>query len=244
MSKDDPMAPKSDLDQLFGEARDPVGDTDLDALFAATARERDAERGPLAWLRSRPTWLRRLVALAAVLACVGTAAWSHPRPDLGEVGWDALVLPTLSLGVMLVAAVWLGLRPLYEPTLARWKTTAFLVLCALATVVATLVPAEEASPHGFRIWPCFGIGLLIALPVYAIMRVVDRGSRLSAILAAGVAGLAGNIGLEARCAMDGAAHGLGGHASVLFVLLLGVAAASWVEVRLNAKGPARLTEED
>lgn len=222
-----------ELEQLFHEAREAADPTDLDALFEATLQAREADRGVSGWLRSRPTWLRRLIATSAVFTMLGAIAIFEPRHDLAEIGIAALLPPALALGVLVLVSIWVALRPMQAPTLSRAKVASLLGICVASAIVVAIYPADEVATGGaLAVWPCFGLGLLVGLPVYALTRLLDRGSRISAVLAAGAAGLAGNLALEVKCAMDGAAHGLGGHASVLVLFVLGALAAFWVEGRL------------
>jgi hypothetical protein len=69
-----------------------------------------------------------------------------------------------------------------------------------------------------------GVGILLGIPVYALLRLVDRGNAFGSLVAAAAAGLAGNFILKAHCSVPGTSHELLGHASVavLFVLGLGL----------------------
>ena len=69
-----------------------------------------------------------------------------------------------------------------------------------------------------------GMGLLFGLPVYAIVRLFDRGNTFGSLVAAAAAGLAGNMLLKMHCPVDSTSHVLLGHASVavLFVVGLGL----------------------
>jgi hypothetical protein len=71
---------------------------------------------------------------------------------------------------------------------------------------------------------CMGFGLLLGVPVYALLRLVDRGNAFGSLIAASAAGLAGNFVLKAHCAIETTGHVLLGHASVavLFVVGLGL----------------------
>ena len=60
---------------------------------------------------------------------------------------------------------------------------------------------------------CMGVGLLLGIPVYALLRLVDRGNALGNLVAAAAAGVAGNFVLKAHCAIPGTSHELLGHAS-------------------------------
>jgi len=67
-----------------------------------------------------------------------------------------------------------------------------------------------------------GVGLLLGVPVYALLRLVDRGNALGNLVAAAAAGVAGNFVLKAHCSIPGTSHELLGHASVALVFVLGL----------------------
>ena len=69
---------------------------------------------------------------------------------------------------------------------------------------------------------CMGAGLLLGVPVYALLRLVDRGNAFGSLVAASAAGLAGNFVLKAHCSVPGTSHELMGHASVALVFVLGM----------------------
>ena len=69
---------------------------------------------------------------------------------------------------------------------------------------------------------CMGVGLLLGVPVYALLRLVDRGNALGSLVAAAAAGVAGNFVLKAHCPIAGATHELFGHASVALVFVVGL----------------------
>jgi hypothetical protein len=88
------------------------------------------------------------------------------------------------------------------------------------------LPAAHAEVHagGGNIIAgvCMGVGLLLGIPVYALLRLVDRGNALGSLIAAAAAGVAGNFVLKAHCPVPGTAHELLGHASVAMLFVLGL----------------------
>jgi hypothetical protein len=76
--------------------------------------------------------------------------------------------------------------------------------------------------NGFMAGACMGVGLLLGVPVYALLRLVDRGNALGSLVAAAAAGVAGNFVLKAHCSIAGTSHELLGHASVALVFVVGL----------------------
>ncbi|MEO0322938.1 MAG: hypothetical protein AAF447_08265 [Myxococcota bacterium] len=179
-------------------------------LRDAVAGRIAADRGPLAWLRSRPTPQRRALALGLVALSVGSGFLSlKGSPTLAVV-----------LGAAAAGGAWLGLRPLHRPPAPaplRWAAT----LGALALVVALAFgdPSAAPAPVAARL-RCFVPGLSLALGVYALWRALSRHpAGFAAFAGAAAAGLASNGFLAARCGAGDWAHLLLGHASVVGVLL-------------------------
>jgi hypothetical protein len=69
---------------------------------------------------------------------------------------------------------------------------------------------------------CFVYGLLFALPVLVLARVVDRGEHRigrAALCAALAGGLTANLGLHLHCPITHAGHLLLGHATLVLALV-------------------------
>ena len=92
---------------------------------------------------------------------------------------------------------------------------------------------DDGTPSGSGVAellsPCGLVGALVALPVYLLVRLLDRGSSLSAVAAGTAAGLAGNTFLQMHCANTGTAHMALGHAMVVVWCVLGVLLARRLE---------------
>jgi hypothetical protein len=192
---------------------------------------------PLAALRRRPGWQRNLVGLAALVTLVVATRVAMPRADLA-------VYPTWRLALELtvyVAAFGLAslvaLRGAHLPTLPRLQTYALVVATVGLVALVGMLPAPHAhsvpASRGAAelLSGCALMGVMVALPVYALVRSLDRGSSLSAIAAAAAAGLAGNAFLQMRCANTSQAHLVFGHAAVGVWLVAGVALVRAVERR-------------
>jgi hypothetical protein len=200
-----------------------------------------ARRSPAWWLRSRPTALRRAIGLLtfAIIGVLGIVAL--PRPDMAVYPMGRMVASLAALGVLLVLAIHQALRPLHAPAIGRAKGLVVIALALLATLVVTsLPPAHAAHPASIggtgdellsRAGACFYFGLLLGLPVYAIVRLLDRGSMLSAILAGAAAGLTGNFALQLHCPITATEHTVLAHFSVAAVFVAGVALLTRVEQR-------------
>jgi hypothetical protein len=129
----------------------------------------------------------------------------------------------------LVLAMFMVTRPVHLPAIPRWQSWCLVCVALGATVVAAFWPvpaALAATTHdhggGFMAGACMGVGLLLGVPVYALLRLVDRGNALGNLVAAAAAGVAGNFVLKAHCSIAGTSHELLGHASVALVFVVGL----------------------
>ena len=214
-----------------------VGDADgssglsTDAVWAELACRVEEEAGPAAWLRSRSTPVRTVLALV-VPGLSATVYWMTKR----RADWD--VYPRYRMLVeigVLVLAVWLvaraELRPLQRAARPITRATAALIAFALPVAIALVAPAHAAHSAslqgtGADFWPralaCLGFGLSIGLPALIVVRLLDRnpqGPRVLMLLACGLGGLAGNLTLHMHCPITHLSHLLVGHASIGLVLL-------------------------
>lgn len=241
MSPTDQMMSDADRDPaLDALLRDPGGPmADADALFAALEQQVEAsEKKPAGWLKSRSTPTRRLIAFGA-FALVAAYAVMSARDDLGSYPIEQLVVSIGALLVLLGMSLVLAIRPLHEPALPTWKLGSLAGAAVLATVALAFLPGlGETTPAGASLFamasPCMYMGLALGLPVYAIARIVDRGTRLAGVLAASAAGLTGNLFLQMHCPIDDPGHGLVGHASVVAIFVGGAFLIRLVERRLRS----------
>jgi hypothetical protein len=211
-------------------ASEPGVEAMLGELHATLARK----RGPATELREAPTALRIFVALGAVvLVVLFHVAWRR-RPDLGVYPMDALLVAVVSSGLLLGAALVVGLRPLQRSPLPRWQRyTLVAAALALPVILATRprVHRDHAlSLGGANFWEqaaaCGSYGLLLALPLLVVCWALDRGEHRSlpnALLAAGAAGISANLALELHCPITDPLHLVAGHASIGIVLVIGYA---------------------
>ncbi len=206
-------------------------DVHLDEMYDAVRAQCDKhDQGFLGYLRNQPTTMRRSVCFGA-LGLIGTIAMlTLPMVDPAKrtTEWGATLVAYLVLmAISIVAAT----RPLQLPTLPRWRGILLATLAVGATLVAVLLPtshthAPAVSPMSFA--PCMGLGLLIGIPVYAVIRLVDRGNALGGLLAAAAAGLAGNFLLTYHCPVTEAGHIMAGHVSVAVIFVVGLGLVHWL----------------
>lgn len=202
----------------------------LERMFCDVKQQCDRSDHTLTgFLRSRSTTVRRSIVLA-VFAALAIVGW-HLFPLIDErarsTGW---FLSLTGFALLVVLAMYAVTRPVHLPALPRWKAWLLIAATLAATVLAAFwpLPTAQGDPHaegvGVMAGVCMGVGLLLGVPVYALLRLVDRGNPLGNLLAAAAAGVAANFVLKAHCPVPGTAHELFGHASVavLFVLGLGL----------------------
>lgn len=221
-----------DIGQHLRELDAPgPGDVHLDQMYSAVRAQCDEhDRGVAGYLRNRPTTVRRAICFGALGLIGAIAMLTLPMVDPAKrtTEWAATLAAYLVLmAISIVAAT----RPLQLPTLPKWRGALLAALAVGATLVAVLLPsAHTHAPSGSSIGfgPCMGIGLLIGLPVYAVIRLVDRGNALGGLLAAAAAGLAGNFLLTYHCPATETGHIMAGHVSVAVIFVVGLGLVHWL----------------
>jgi hypothetical protein len=223
--------PDAGLDERLrelGSAGSAEDDECIDRMFAGIRAQCDkSDRTITGFLRSRSTIVRRLIVLSVftVLAIVGWFAFPLVNDQARTVQWTTSLV---TFCVLLVVAMFMVTRPVHLPALPRWQSMCLACIAVGATVLAAFWPhpAAQAATHDHTgdvmAGACMGVGLLLGVPVYALLRLVDRGNALGALVAAAAAGLAGNFVLKAHCSVPGTSHELLGHASVALVFVLGL----------------------
>jgi hypothetical protein len=196
---------------------------------------------PLAPLRHRPTWQRNLLGLMLLFTVVIVAYAVFPRRDmvhypLPRLGAE-LAAMVVAFGLCLVVAM----RGTHRAELPRGVTYGLVALAVLVVASFGLLPAPHSHDAyvsrgiGELIGPCTFIGLGIALPVYALFRLLRRGSALGAFAAAAAAGLVANTFLHGHCSMTAGSHLVLAHAMVGVWLLLGVGVMQAVQRRRGVR---------
>lgn len=195
--------------------------------FDVLASRIERERGPLAWLASRPTALRMLLALAGVAVLTTLVALAAPRADLAVYPLGRMLGLLLALGAVAAAVVVVALRPLFLPQLPAKLEPALLALALTAPFLVGVLPmahmAHPASLEGTgadflrRAAACFVFGAVVGAPILVLARFLDRRRHAriaTALLAAAVGGLTGNLALQLHCPITDPSHILVGHGTV------------------------------
>ncbi len=225
------------LETSFGR-----GDRELRELLIKTETRISMDATASGWLKSRRTWVRALLAVASgTLIFVYVLMWMR-RPDFDAYPRERMLLTIgMMLGLM-VASLWMGLRSLGRPPLPTWLQRGLTTVGVVAAFLLAAMPSGYLTPQQFVSMelidvlgtPCFFLGLLFGVPVYALARVLDRGANpFSAILAALAAGLTGNLVLDVHCPRSDPTHLLFGHFSVVLVFVLAAGSLSWIERRVR-----------
>lgn len=191
----------------------------LSSLEARLAQE---ERGVVAWLRSRPSRTRlALGAAVAAVPVVDALVDLSLRPGQGALH-PAHAL-TFAMAPLLLYALWLGLRSHSRPALGARQLFGVLLLSLAALLLIDVWPAPVAAAElarsGGTVLGCAGVGLLFALPVYAWLRLLDRGDNPHGPVLALGAGISANLALNLHCSGHGPLHDILGHFAVVVVLL-------------------------
>ena len=206
----------------------PPTDDRVDRMFADMKAECDkSDRTVTGFLRSRSTMARRLIVLTvfAALAVIGWFVFPLVGDEARTAPWTASLV---TFCILLVLAMFMVTRPVHLPALPRWQSMCLACVAIGATVLAAFWPhpaaqaATQDHTGGAMAGACMGVGLLLGVPVYALLRLVDRGNAMGSLVAAAAAGLAGNFVLKAHCSVPGTSHELLGHASVALVFVVGL----------------------
>lgn len=179
------------------------------------------------FFRSRSTIVRRAIVLAvfAILAIIGWFNFPLVDESVRTGPWVAMLAVFC---LLLLVAMMMVTRPVHLPALPRWQVAGLVGVAVGATVLAAFWPTAGAQTitheHSNRMvaGACMGFGLLLGVPVYALLRLVDRGNAFGNVIAAAAAGLGGNLVLKAHCAIETTGHVLLGHASVAILFVVGL----------------------
>ena len=223
------------------------GGDDFASLFAAVEADQRRERGPLAWLRSRPTWLRRSMILGMATAISVFMLVAMRRPDLGSYPVGRLLLELGLLVGALALAVGVAVRPRLDVPSGR-LAAALVGLTILVPVLLAVLPQvhtdHPASLLGVgsdflrRAVGCLVWGLMMGAPTAIIAFLARRdggGEPRRDLLLAGAAGLAGVIALDVHCPITDGNHLLLGHATVVVAVVAVIAVAGWLGGRMRRR---------
>ncbi|MDD9939223.1 MAG: hypothetical protein OXT09_36890 [Myxococcales bacterium] len=201
------------------------------------------ERTVLGRLRALSTTTRlALAALMALLAVLASLLLT-PRPELSAYPPARMALVLCGCGVLLALALRTGLRPVHRPSPSVQASVALALSAVLSALLFALLPeAHHLLPHTAplpheTVWdrarPCLLFGLGTGLPVFLLLRALDRGARYAPWLAAVALGLTGNLALQLHCPLTNSDHLVAGHVMVLVVALLAV--GIWTALRGRAQ---------
>lgn len=205
-------------------SRDAARPASGDALFARVEAAIGEERGLLARLRSLPTGLRVLGAVAWAVIIVLASTLATPRSAYGPVPAQYLVLAVTVLAILTALAVRLDLRPLQVVPSGHASVLGMIAVGLAVPVALAVLPApgpQVTSLPGVGDTPaivgCFLIGCGAGTLLILGLRALDRGAHRSptnVLLAAAAGGLLGNAALELHCPITTTVHLLLGHATV------------------------------
>lgn len=203
-------------------ASDPDLDSMLQAVHVAIAEE---DRSVSGYLRSRPTWMRRLVLMAALSLPLAPTAVAGLRGDWDSLRTGATSIFALAIAAFAIACAWLSTRPLQRRGLIRGLDWALFLGAVAMMACAALVNRDVgASQHtgldGSA--ACMGVGVLVAAPAMLAGRLLHRGTLSAPLLTATAAALMANLGQLLQCPVSEASHCLMGHVSVALWLALPV----------------------
>lgn len=225
-----------DLDPSFfeglSEDSDAFDEAALGDVFASLEADVEKERGPIAWFRNLRSSARLGIGLGLSVGMVLAMALFSPRSDLDVLPAWRLGVFIGSVAVLFGASVWFGLRPLHRPPMPAWVEPGLVAGALLGMVVLTLLPLAPPMPYEHDDWQhafgCMFSGVLLGLPAYVLIRMLDRGGRrASAFLAAAAAALSANATLAMHCENDSVGHLLRGHATVGLIFVGAVAIWRW-----------------
>ncbi|HKU43634.1 MAG TPA: hypothetical protein VJR89_35995 [Polyangiales bacterium] len=221
---------------LWAAEQEDAAGLDLERLQAELQNELARERGPIAWLRSRSTPLRGMLAGGAVAAIVLATMALRLRPDYAAYPEGRMLAVLGLIAALIVVDLILTLWPLQLPAAPRWLARAAVVAAPLGLFVLYMLPPPHTGhprtslPAGFEpaFWAaarCLLLGSAVAAALYALLRGLDRGGTQRLLLMAACAGLAANLMLQLHCPVSAPLHLLIGHLGVLGLIF---AAARWL----------------
>lgn len=232
----DPSDLEQDIEACRGLIGAPGADgEDVGALRSRVESDLAAEQGFVAKLRAMRTPNRIGLILLLAVAVTVISVVATPRSDLAQFPVGRMAATLLLLAAVTSAAAWRLLRPLHAPPPTVWASRALLAAGVLLPAVIAAIPMDhvgaapgEGAAFAVHCSKCLAFGGVMGFPVLFVAFLARR-SRVDgaavAALAGVVSGLTGNLALQMHCPITDPMHLLGGHA--LLVVVLGVAVAAW-----------------
>lgn len=213
-------------ESTFADPTQGSGDAGMFASLQTQLAQEDTSL--IGALRTKSSSTRRVMCFALLLAIVSVDLIRHASGALEESPMRVAV-SMLVFGVLMVAMLSLSLRPIHQPALSRRAEALWVGGSVAAALLLSLWPTVHAHGSLIDAWHgatgCLTYGLCVAVPVYVIARMFDRGSFATSLFAAVAAGLCANFVLMTHCPMAGADHMLLGHFGV--IATLGLAYSVW-----------------
>ena len=203
--------------------------SDTEALFQRLDAQVSSREKGLGVLRSLSTPVRQALVASLVAAFAAAVLMGSPRPDLEAYPLGRMVGVLGVLALFLLPTLAVALRPVHRPAPASWMVQALLWGGVVTTALVHALPAAHtghpasalpaAASLAAHAGACLGSGVVMALPVYVLLRLLDRGLWSYRLLIAATAGLSANLLLQLKCPMTASSHLLAGHLGVSLVLI-------------------------
>lgn len=211
------------LGRLLARARRAAPRVAEGRLAVAVADDLSRDDGPLGRLRAIPTSQR--IALAGLVAIVPVLLFAVDNPRALAPGrWV-----TVAFGGLLVMAIGALLAPMNQVRRAPRQLVVAAVALAIP-VLRVLLIGTTTGPVTHAADSCLLIGMASAAPAIALLHVMARRARLTAVevlLAGSIGGLGANMALQLHCIDKRLEHLLAGHVSIALVWIVG----SWLAQR-------------
>ena len=241
------MGPRKDadidgIDPLFFEGLTDEEGFDEEAaneIFLSLEPELEKEDRLLGWFRSLPSGVRFFTGVVVSLLLVAVVGLFMPGHHVAMMPFWRLATMLSAISVLLVASVWFSLRPLHRPPTRAGLEVGLVGLALISLFALAYLPLADPMPDAPKDWAhasmCLFAGLVLCIPAYIVIRLLDRGGRQSsALLAATASALAANAALAMHCENTSIEHTLKGHAMIGVVFVGAIALWRWVMNQLRS----------
>ncbi len=194
---------------------------DPDPLYERLRERIEADRGPIAWLRARPTPARHALLATSGIAVVTTVTLlTHSTLEDASL---TFVIGLGALGLLAALSMAAALRPLFERgATPRGRLVSGAGVLAAALGAVAIGGTDGWGPLGGL--SCFWVGAVVGLPVFALSIALDRAGWRGPLFGALSAGLVGLIAIQIACPATQLTHLLVAHFGALLVATLGFGA--------------------